>query len=37
MEDRWERGARNYIVFDTDAIMGEVQSDYGDESDEYNN
>jgi hypothetical protein len=27
MEDRWERNARNYILFDTDVIMGEVQSD----------
>jgi len=32
MEDRWERGARNYVVFDTDAIMGEVQPDYDDEN-----
>ena len=37
MEDRWERGARNYIVFDIDAIMGEVENDYGDENNgEYN-
>ena len=39
MEDRWERGARNYVVFNTDAIMGEIQPDYDDENnpDEYNN
>jgi hypothetical protein len=35
MEDRWERNARNYILFDTDAIMSEVQSDEeGEVSDE---
>jgi hypothetical protein len=37
MEDRWEKGARNYIVFDIEAIMGEVESDYGDENNDYNN
>jgi hypothetical protein len=33
MLDRWERDARNYIVFDIDAILKEVKSD----EDEYNN
>jgi hypothetical protein len=33
MEDRWERGARNYIVFDLESILGEVQSD--EEDNEY--
>lgn len=27
MLDKWQDNARNYIVFDTDAIMGEVNSD----------
>jgi hypothetical protein len=27
MEDRWERGARNYIVFDLETILGEVNPD----------
>ena len=35
MEDRWERNARNYIVFDVEAIMSEIQSDEeGEVSDE---
>jgi len=33
MEDRWERNARNYIVFDLKAILGEVEAD---EDPEYN-
>ena len=38
MEDRWEKGAKNYIVFNLETIMGEVDSgEYNDnDSDEYN-
>jgi hypothetical protein len=32
MEDRWERGARNYIVFDLETILGEVNSEEGEEN-----
>jgi len=38
MIDRWERNSRNYIVFTTDAILGEIEPDeYNDETepDEY--
>jgi hypothetical protein len=27
MEDRWERNAKNYIVFDLETILGEVEED----------
>jgi len=39
MEDRWERNARNYVVFDLDAILNEVEppEEYGNEYGDENN
>lgn len=34
MLDRWERDARNYVIFSTEDIIGEINSD---DEDEYNN
>ena len=36
MADRWERDAINYVIFSIEDILGEVEPDYGDNSNEYN-